>query len=79
MGIRDWIELNRDELIVVCIAVVLLAAGAWGTMVIVNQDSEARASFMRQCLEDRKEYECVAMWRAGQSHTTVVPIYTPTR
>ena len=24
-----------------------------------------RGKFMDQCAKDRKEYECVAMWRAG--------------
>lgn len=23
--------------------------------------------FMSQCMQDRKEYECTAMWRAGNS------------
>lgn len=29
--------------------------------------SEAHARFMRQCMEDHKEYECTALWRAGDS------------
>lgn len=30
--------------------------------------------FMEACLKDKKEYECVAMWRSGDSHTSMVPI-----
>jgi hypothetical protein len=38
-----------------------------------------RDAFMVACQKDRKEYECVAMWRAGDSHTTVMPIVMPVR
>lgn len=38
-----------------------------------NHDMEVAAAFMAECQKDRKEYECVAMWRAGNSD--VVPVY----
>lgn len=34
-------------------------------VVDVRKTTSARDAFMEQCLKDRKEYECVAMWRAG--------------
>ncbi len=42
-------------------------------MAVAGGNAE-REKFMRGCLADRKEYECTAMWRAGESHTTVMPI-----
>lgn len=39
---------------------------------------EARADrFMQNCLQDRKAYECEAMWRAGNSNTVIVPLVMP--
>lgn len=34
-----------------------------------------RAEFMAACMQDRKEYECVAMWRAGSASPVLVPVY----
>ena len=33
--------------------------------------------FMGACKQDHKEYECNAMWRAGEDHTTIMPIVIP--
>lgn len=52
----------------------LVAAGVFLMVGAVQSDSRAQAAFMAQCLQDHKEYECVAMWRAGESHTQVVPM-----
>ena len=41
----------------------------------IQRDREEKARFMEQCLKDRKEYECTAMWRAGGSHA--YPIIIP--
>ena len=35
--------------------------------------AEQRDRFMSQCMVDYKEYECVAMWRAGDSRRVIVP------
>ena len=43
---------------------------------------EAHARFMRQCMEDHKEYECTALWRAGDRSAPdvlVLPIPLPSR
>jgi len=47
--------------------VLLLIGGAMA-------DAKTQGAFMAQCLKDHKEYECTAMWRAGEDHTTVVPV-----
>ncbi len=44
------------------------------TVLAFRQEAKAREAFMAQCLEDRKQYECFAMWRSGQNHTVVVPM-----
>ena len=45
----------------------------------VTGQREAHARFMRQCMEDHKEYECTALWRAGDRASPdliVIPIPT---
>ena len=32
----------------------------------------AHRRFMTQCMEDHKEYECTAMWRAGSSEAPTI-------
>lgn len=39
-----------------------------------SQDQKAYKEFMRQCMQDHKEYECLAMWRAGERNTQVIPM-----
>lgn len=57
----------------------IFVAGVFFLIGAAQSDSRARTAFMTQCLQDRKEYECVAMWRAGDSHTQVVPVVMPVR
>lgn len=55
----------------------VLAAGfMWAAF---TDDSHQR--FMEQCLKDHKEYECTAMWRAGEKPAQPVPfpIVVPVR
>lgn len=39
-----------------------------------HADAEARRTFMTECQKERKDYECTAMWRAGESRAQVVPM-----
>ncbi len=41
----------------------------------IAQDIDAKEDFMQACLKDHKQYECTAMWRAGQQN--YVPIVIP--
>ncbi len=56
-----------------CLFMLLIGIGllSWG----IGNSNARHAAFMSMCMEDRKEYECIAMWRTGQP--TVVPIYIP--
>lgn len=38
----------------------------------VFAEMNASQNFMAECLKDRKEYECVSMWRGGQRSTVTV-------
>jgi hypothetical protein len=42
----------------------------------VRTNLDARHRFMSQCMEDHKEYECTALWRAGSSEPPTI-IYVP--
>lgn len=43
----------------------------------VIDGNKEREAFMRECLKDHKEYECTAMWRAGDSNVVPMPIIIP--
>lgn len=43
-------------------------------ILLFKQDAADSRRFMTECMKDKKEYECVAMWRAGQTHTAVMPL-----
>lgn len=43
-------------------------------VVAVSEESKHQDAFMKQCMEDHKQYECDALWRAGEDHTQVVPM-----
>lgn len=47
--------------VMACILLVACVAIGWA---IYNVDNE-HAKFMQECQQDRKEYECTAMWRSG--------------
>ena len=55
-----------------------IAAIIVGNIVSTKWREEERHAFMVACLKDRKEYECTAMWRAGESHEQIIPIFIPT-
>ena len=33
--------------------------------------------FMAECQQDKKRYECEAMWRAGEDHEHLIPVVIP--
>jgi hypothetical protein len=41
-----------------------------------SSDAEKEAKFMSACMADKKEYECTAMWRAGNTNG-YVPVVIP--
>jgi hypothetical protein len=62
-------------------AIFLLLFSGIGLVLVgaVKSDSAARAEWMAECVKDHKEYECVAMWRAGDRRITPIPIIIPVR
>lgn len=73
----DWACENFVEmLVVVCILTIVFGIG-----IGIHVEIQQKRAFMQQCMEDHKEYECTAMWRAGETKTTTVPvpIIIPTR
>ncbi len=84
--IAEMERLQRDgdrtyRLFVVCLivgALVILIGVGFLAYRSVTLDDAARARFMRQCMEDHKEYECTALWRAGnRSGPDIIPIPIP--
>jgi cbb3-type cytochrome oxidase subunit 3 len=39
-----------------------------------KKSAAAKQAFMQECRQDKKQYECDAMWRAGNSNNSYVPI-----
>ena len=67
-----------DKVIFGGIALVLIV---FGYVIYVSFAAEAKdeEDFMVECMKDHKKYECTAMWRAGNTKTTVVPVVVPAR
>lgn len=76
---RDFIDFVQDCWGLILFVVLITAATIAVLVVAISGDAEQRAEFMAACQEDHKAYECVAMWRAGESHTAVVPVIIPVR
>lgn len=57
------------------VALVVFTVGLFAAAFYFEGAKEAR--FMAECLKERKQYECTAIWRAGNSDVTVVPIVVP--
>lgn len=45
--------------------------------ICVKNDNDANNKFMQECGQDHKRYECEAMWRSGESHEQMVPVFIP--
>lgn len=41
---------------------------------VVSDESDKQAAFIAECRHDHKAYECEALWRQGENHTSVVPL-----
>lgn len=50
-----------------------------GLFVLLSDGGKAEQEFMSECLQHRPRYECVAMWRAGDSkpYPIVIPMPIP--
>jgi hypothetical protein len=50
----------------------------WLVWLMISSEYEAKQAFMAECMEEKKKYECTAMWRSGDKNTVVVPmpVYT---
>jgi hypothetical protein len=50
---------------------------AFFTLWAVQDDQQKERAFMAECQQHRAHYECVAMWRAGDTQTQIVPVFVP--
>lgn len=77
---RQKRSVRKPEVIFgLCFAIVIagVVALVWRG---VERDKAAHTRFMQQCMEDHKEYECTALWRAGNrsnQDVIVLPIPIP--
>ena len=72
-------ENRRFNTIMSCVAAGMLLFFVAAIYYGVTGQREAHARFMRQCMEDHKDYECTALWRAGDRagpDLIVIPIPT---
>src|SRR3954462_1642193 len=70
---------NRRMAIAACSIVFLVITGFTAAIWYgVKRENAAHDRFMAQCMQDHKEYECTAMWRAGDSGPpAVIPMFIP--
>jgi len=46
-----------------------------GMLLLGAELASKKEEFFDECLQYHKQYECVAMWRAGRERTTIIPMY----
>lgn len=60
--------------------VLLVVVGIFALVyVIADADIKAKNEFIAECMQHQEHYQCVALWRAGESHDQVVPVFIPVR
>ena len=70
---------RRFHIIMSCVVAVTVLFFVVLGYYAITRGREAHGRFMRQCMEDHKEYECTALWRAGDRASPdliVIPIPT---
>lgn len=76
-GVGEWLRENF------MILFLLGGLGVAMALMVFSTDAEQKAkkaheaSFMSECQQDRKHYECEAMWRAGEDHEHMIPVVIP--
>jgi len=65
--IRQYRSGRRMLVSVAWVIGVLLLVFVWLMVHVYNVASAWHSRFMSQCMQDHKEHECTAMWRAGDS------------
>lgn len=75
---RDYMSDRKAEIFIVTAILTIVIGMLYGTVAAHRQHEKERKAFMFECTKDHKEYECTAMWRAGEPKTVVVPINTTT-
>lgn len=76
---RDIVNFLSDFLPGLIVVLLLVVAPLWWAWDNLNdaaaRELAKREAFMSECVADgRKQYECTAMWRQGESNTHVVPV-----
>ncbi len=71
-GRIDWEDVSLHGALWFCVLLFVV-----GIPAMVYQETKARDEFMKECLQERPQYECTAMWRSGRKNTTVVPVIIP--
>ncbi len=73
-AIKDF-KRSEPEAFWLLIAITVIFGGVGiGVYFEEKGDNARQARFMTECQEERKRYECEAMWRAGNTRTHVQPM-----
>lgn len=54
-----------------------IAGGLWLMWWAIQEEAVYKQEFMDECLQDKKQYECTAMWRAGEKDNNTIIMYRP--
>jgi hypothetical protein len=73
-ALRDFIDFVAETWPPFAIGFALLGLFGWLLVAAAKGDAQARVAFMAECEQHRPKYECTALWRVGESQTTVVPM-----
>lgn len=73
-GEIEWLVVG-----ILLFAIVGIVLAVWTIHEGSKEEEKKRQEFMVDCLKERKQYECTSMWRSGEKHEEVVPIFIPMR
>jgi hypothetical protein len=63
-----WVNDNWPGIAIIVVGMLLI-----GTLIGAGKyEQEQKDKFMQECLQDKKEYECTALWRAGSRAQVVI-------
>ena len=64
----------KDFTLIEKVVAVTIIVAVWLIWIVARQAAAEREAFMRDCMQDHKEYECTLMWKEAQPDTQTIII-----
>lgn len=68
--IKDFFADNIGHILIGTFLLALILA----IILMIHEDHKTYHAWLDECVKDHKEYECVAMYRAGERNIIAIPV-----